>query len=148
MQTDKNQNRAFSGEYAFLSNMFPCFVTIDLFGMPYTFSSAEAAFQAGKCVFEHDVERIRDAKDGYAAKRIGRKVLMRKNWDEIKVDCMRAVVKAKFCQNPDMMKKLKATEGRLVETNTWHDTFWGVCGGVGENWLGRILMEIREGARR
>lgn len=32
----------------------------------------------------------------------------------------------------------------LVEGNTWGDTFWGVCRGVGENHLGWILMLVRD----
>ena len=31
----------------------------------------------------------------------------------------------------------------LIEGNTWGDRVWGVCNGVGENRLGRILMKIR-----
>ncbi len=29
------------------------------------------------------------------------------------------------------------------ETNTWHDTYWGVCNGVGKNMLGIQLMRVR-----
>jgi hypothetical protein len=32
----------------------------------------------------------------------------------------------------------------LIEGNTWGDTFWGVCNGVGENNLGKTLMNVRE----
>jgi predicted NAD-dependent protein-ADP-ribosyltransferase YbiA (DUF1768 family) len=39
---------------------------------------------------------------------------------------------------------LKATgDEELVEGNWWNDTFWGVCNGVGENNLGKLLMKIR-----
>lgn len=31
----------------------------------------------------------------------------------------------------------------IVEGNQWHDTFWGVCNGVGQNNLGQILMNVR-----
>ena len=30
-----------------------------------------------------------------------------------------------------------------IEGNTWNDTFWGVCNGQGQNWLGKILMLVR-----
>ena len=36
---------------------------------------------------------------------------------------------------------------KLVEGNTWGDRFWGVCGGVGLNWLGRLLMQVRDEVR-
>ena len=42
------------------------------------------------------------------------------------------------------MNKLQLIEGEIVEENTWGDTFWGVCKGVGENHLGKLLMEIRD----
>ena len=32
----------------------------------------------------------------------------------------------------------------LVEKNDWGDTFWGVCSGKGENYLGRLLMQVRK----
>jgi predicted NAD-dependent protein-ADP-ribosyltransferase YbiA (DUF1768 family) len=32
----------------------------------------------------------------------------------------------------------------LCEFNTWGDTFYGVCNGVGKNILGKLLMEIRD----
>lgn len=35
-------------------------------------------------------------------------------------------------------------EGEIVEENSWRDTYWGVCKGVGENHLGKILMKIRD----
>lgn len=35
----------------------------------------------------------------------------------------------------------------LVEGNWWGDRFWGVCDGVGENRLGRCLMEVRKELR-
>ena len=58
---------------------------------------------------------------------------------------MRMIVTAKFEQHPELMKQLKAISGPITEDNTWGDTFWGVCGEHGKNWLGRILMEIRDG---
>ena len=49
-----------------------------------------------------------------------------------------------FDPGTELGEKLKATgDGQIVEGNTWGDTFWGVCGGRGQNWLGRLLMERR-----
>jgi len=54
-------------------------------------------------------------------------------------------VRAKFEQNPDLAAKLIATgDEELVEGNTWGDTYWGVCRGVGQNKLGKILMNVRQ----
>jgi hypothetical protein len=60
---------------------------------------------------------------------------------------MRELITLKFADK-ELRKKLLATgESYLEETNTWRDTFWGVCNGVGENWLGKLLMEERTLAR-
>ena len=43
-----------------------------------------------------------------------------------------------------MRSKLEETRGsELIEGNTWGDRFWGVSRGIGENHLGKILMEER-----
>ena len=50
----------------------------------------------------------------------------------------------KFEQNQDCLERLlKTRDTELVEGNTWGDIYWGVCNGVGENHLGKILMRIR-----
>jgi predicted NAD-dependent protein-ADP-ribosyltransferase YbiA (DUF1768 family) len=55
------------------------------------------------------------------------------------------LVLAKFVAHPDLRAKLLATGERpLVEGNHWGDRFWGVCDGQGENWLGRILVRVRD----
>jgi hypothetical protein len=43
------------------------------------------------------------------------------------------------------LKQLLLATGdkELIEGNTWGDTFWGVCNGIGQNHLGKILMAKR-----
>lgn len=57
---------------------------------------------------------------------------------------MMSLVSAKFMQNPDMFRNLRNVKGEIVEENTWGDTYWGVCNGVGKNHLGKILMKVRD----
>jgi predicted NAD-dependent protein-ADP-ribosyltransferase YbiA (DUF1768 family) len=58
---------------------------------------------------------------------------------------MRECLVAKFGQNPELMQLLKDTgDSILIEGNSWGDQFWGVCNSVGKNWLGKLLMEIRD----
>lgn len=131
----------FKDEYAFLSNMYECPVTLHKDDVAYTFKCAEAAFQACKCPSRfHEFINL----DGYQAKRLGRQVPLRPDWEEIKLNVMKAIVALKFYQNPMLAVMLKDIKEDIVENNTWNDTFWGVCNGVGENHLGEILMEIRD----
>ena len=70
--------------------------------------------------------------------------------EDVKVNAMRTVTEAKFDQHPNLRAKLIKTNGHtLFYINTWEDTFWGVKVTdtrtyVGKNWLGRILMDLRE----
>lgn len=134
----ENAIKEFRGEYSFLSNFHP--VEINYEG--YTYQNVESAFQAQK-----DLSRRGEFKDlnPVMAKRLGRKVKLRSDWEIVKVDIMRKLVKCKFDQHPDLKEKLINTGDRLlIEGNTWNDTFWGMCKGNGKNMLGIILMELRK----
>ena len=132
----------FRDEYWFLSNFYPSEVTLD----GVTYWTAEAAFQAQKCSDPGDRLLFADEPSGRKAKLLGRRVALRPDWNEVRVDEMRRVIHAKF-SDPRLAGMLVATDGEIVEDNHWHDTFWGRCDGVGENWLGRILMDERERLR-
>lgn len=71
--------------------------------------------------------------------------MLRRDWEEVKLDIMYELLKCKFDQNPSLKEKLINTGDRLlVEGNDWHDTYWGVCNGKGSNHLGKLLMKLRE----
>ena len=127
----------FDKEYAFLSNFYETKVHYN--GL--TFDSSEAAFQAQKCPERaHEFVGL-SAKE---SKKLGRKVQMRTDWNEVRIQVMTEIVRTKFEQNSDIRQKLLDTyPEELIEGNYWHDTFWGVCEGIGENHLGQILMQIR-----
>ena len=131
----------FRGQYYFLSNMYPCSLTVDIESKIYSFTCVEAAFQAHKCP-ERAVEF--EGIDGYTAKKLGRRVPLRPDWETVKDAVMLNIVSAKFMQNPDLFRRLHSIKGEIVEENTWHDTYWGVCNGKGENHLGKILMKVRD----
>lgn len=122
----------------FLSNFYPAPVVYQ----GVRFENSEAAFQAAKCP-----RRMREfcSLSPSEAKKLGRHVGLRIDWEEVKLGVMYQVCKAKFLQNPDLARKLIDTgDAELIEGNTWGDTVWGVCNGVGENNLGKTLMRIRE----
>jgi ribA/ribD-fused uncharacterized protein len=134
---------SFKDEYRFLSNFYPCVVEFE--GRCY--SSVEHAYQAAKTTNELDRIRIQGMTTPGRAKRLGRTVVIRSDWDSMRLDIMRSLVEQKFADS-ELARMLNDTGNQeLVEGNTWGDTFWGVCKGVGENHLGRILMGVRDANR-
>lgn len=137
---------SFRGEYRFLSNFWPAPLWYGNFLWP----TSEHAYQAAKTLdLDEQISIHEMAKTPGQAKRLGQRVTKRDDWEEIKLQKMFEIVKEKFWQNPDLMQKLLATgDAELIEGNTWGDTYWGQCNGVGENHLGKILMEIRDANNR
>lgn len=134
---------SFSGEFEFLGNFYECPVTVD--GL--TFKNSEAAYQAMKTLNEEERRSFAELSPS-DAKKLGRKINLRPDWEEIKNEVMYKVCKAKFSQNPDVMELLRKTgHEELIEGNNHGDTYWGMIGGIGENYLGRTLMRIRNEMR-
>jgi ribA/ribD-fused uncharacterized protein len=135
---------SFKGNYAFLSNFYYSPFYFD--GVLY--KTVEHFYQAAKAISKRDHEWIRNAKTPGEAKKIGRQVLMRADWEDAKVWIMRSALFLKFA-DVNLASTLKATGSCLLkEGNTWHDNFWGSCNCVkcrdkGFNVLGALLMEIR-----
>jgi ribA/ribD-fused uncharacterized protein len=130
----------FRGKYSFLSN----FYNSPIVYKDKVYSTAEHLFQCCKTESEKEREWIRTAHSPAEAKGRGRKVSLRNDWNKIKVNAMRGVLKLKFKQNKDLLKRLMEIEGEIVEDNEWNDKYWGKCNGVGKNVLGKLLMEIRD----
>ena len=135
---------SFENEFLFLSNFFPARVKFE----KHSFSTVEHAYQAAKTLDMSWRKLIRDAPTPAEAKKLGRKSPLRSDWEKVKVDVMRMLLKQKFT-NSELKKRLLATDNQiLVEGNTWHDNFWGVCQceecSDGKNILGLLLMEIRD----
>ncbi len=106
------------------------------------FLSLETAYQAAKSGQWDLFVNL----NGYQAKRLGRKLPVREDWNDMRLEVMRELLAIKFAPGTVLAAKLLATGyQKLVEGNTWNDKFWGVClrTGEGENHLGRLLMEQR-----
>lgn len=132
----------FFDEFRFLSNFWPSTVIAGGFEYP----TVEHAYQALKFVSPEERKQIREATTPGRAKRVSYKMAsFRPDWDEVRVSIMRELVYQKFLRHEDLRIQLVLTHSHeLEETNHWGDVFWGVCDGVGENQLGKILMGVRE----
>ena len=127
-----------AGYHRFLSNFWPCTVTYE--GL--TFNNVEEAYHVAKCADPADRAQF-TALSAPAAKDRGSVVALRADWHDIKRDVMAGLLRQKF-SDPVLRRLLLQTgNATIVEGNTWSDHFWGVCNGVGENNLGKLLMQVR-----
>ena len=146
--------KGFSGENEFLSNFFIAPMEMVIKGTRFRFRCSETAYQMFK-VFSNwknpttgELGRAMafsiDAFTPGRAKRLGKKLpIDEQYWKSVRVEVMKTVLKAKF-GSPLLRDRLLATgDAYLEETNDWNDTFWGVCNGIGENMLGKLLMQLR-----
>lgn len=148
----KNVIREFQGTYRPFSNFW--FVKVSLDGLVYP--TVEHAYQAAKTLDEEDRDFIRHAPKPGDAKRAGKNLILRSDWEDIKRSIMLDLVRQKF-QRADLKKLLLSTgDAELIEGNHWHDNYWGVCycgicqnnmNIIAHNWLGKTLMQVREELR-
>lgn len=134
----------FTGEYKFLSNFYPCGILYEEIKYP----SVEHAFQALKTFDIEKRRKIASLKKPGLAKKMGHRVKLRPDWEEIKINLMEELIRIKF-KNHDNLKELllKTGNSELIEGNYWGDRYWGVFEGKGKNILGKILMKIRDEMR-
>lgn len=140
---------SFSGEFSFLSNFYPCIVYLDDAASAHeAYPSVEHAYQAAKTFNPFQRTTIRNASHPGHAKRLGNTVDLRKDWNKIKIEIMLDLLRQKF-ENAVLKQKLIATyPAKLIEGNTWGDTYWGVYKGVGTNMLGELLLQVRSEVRK
>lgn len=142
-----NKIDRFRGKYFFLSNFYSAMVEYE--GM--TYPSVEHAFQAAKTLDTEIRKGFCVCPTPADAKAFGRKVKLRPDWEDIKIDVMTQLVRSKFTRNDtdeDIRSLLLATgDAYLEEGNNHRDTFWGTVNGKGQNWLGKILMQVRDELR-
>ena len=138
-------------EFGWLGNMSPYPVSHN----GKTYRTTEALFQALRFDDNEVIEAIRDQKSPMAAK-----MKAKKNKDRMVVvplsgedlDNMRLVLRLKLLQHPILRDDLLASaDEEIVEDCTKRPNgsglFWGAANRdgewVGENWLGRLWMELR-----
>ncbi len=130
-------------DHGFLSNFASSRVEFE--GM--FFPTVEHGFVAAKTLDVSQREHIQTIATPGRVKRFGRKLVLRADWEEVKVDVMRQLVSAKFFTHENLGDLLIGTAPLpIFEANGWGDKVWGVDAvtGQGANLLGIILMEVRE----
>lgn len=130
----------FKNEYSFLSNFYGSPASFD--GILYP--TSEHAYQAAKTLSQEERNAILAARTPAQAKKLGKKVTLRGDWNDVRINIMYEIITDKFNRNEILKKKLLETgDSELEEGNWWNDTFWGVCKNVGQNHLGKLLMKYR-----
>jgi len=149
----------FRDEFAFLSNFHLVKLTYGTYSkrrmgvpveVPGVYSSVEHAFQAAKTLDLEMRYTVSMAPSARAAKVFGRQLSLRPEWEQKRLDIMRELLRLKFPPGSNLARMLILTDPEsLEEGNKWHDNFWGRChcprcaGKGGQNWLGKMLMELR-----
>lgn len=110
------------------------------------YGTVEHYFQASKALDPAEHEHIRSLATPREAKRAGRRVRLRNDWELVKADVMRRALRAKFEGEP-FRSALLATGERLIVEESDRDLEWGARraanGWEGQNRLGQLLMEVR-----
>lgn len=140
----------FNNENKFLSN----FQASTFFYNGKKYATVEHAYQALKTLDETEHERVRNAIAPSQAKKLGKTLTLREDWEQVKTQTMLDLLRLKF-QNPFLRNKLLATNNAIIiEGNSWHDNFWGICNcgkcstEGGQNLLGKLLMSLRDEIRQ
>ncbi len=134
--------KEFTGKYDFLSNFYKSQVEYE--GIVYP--TSEHAYQAAKSLNLEVKKDVAAIPSPSGAKKYGKTIQLRKDWEFVKLKIMYEIVSSKF-KNSELAKKLLDTgDAILEEGNNWYDTYWGIYipTGKGENNLGKILMTVRK----
>lgn len=134
-----SQITAFKGQWEALSNFYYC----PILWNGYSWPTAEHIYQASKTLDPVWYRKIRLASTPGKAKHLGRLCPISPDWEIVKLSVMEHILRQKFKNAVPAGVLGRTGNAELIEGNTWGDTYWGVCNGVGENHLGKLLMRIR-----
>ena len=93
--SDSKKISSFRGKYEFLSNFYGHMVEFE----GVSFPSAEHAFQAAKVLDTAQRVTMSVCPSAKDAKYCGRRLPLRKDWEQVKISVMKAIVKNKFTWN-------------------------------------------------
>jgi hypothetical protein len=143
----------FWGQNAPLSNFYQA----NFIEGPNTYVCVEQYYAYERAKLFEDTEaqvKIMSSTNPITHKKTRVKGFKQQQWNQISKSIMQKGIELKFTQNYDLKQYLIDTKNReLIETNP-HDSYWGIGltlkealnnnrSAWGENWLGKILMEVR-----
>jgi len=111
------------------------------------YPTSEHAYHAEKFGDENLKAQIRSALSAHDALKLAHehKDKYRTDWDNIKLNVMKEILRAKASQHPYAMKKLLESGDRELIEDSWRDPYWGWGPNKdGENHLGKLWMELRD----
>lgn len=112
------------------------------------FDTSEAAYHWEKFEGHYTALRhaIQTAPSAHEAFKLAErnKHCRRRDWDEVKVEVMHDILRAKAAQHEYVRRKLLATGDRCLIENSWRDEYWGWGPErTGLNMLGTLWMRVR-----
>lgn len=127
--------------YGYLNNYYPA----KMYVYNQYWDNVEAAYQSQKTLNQAEKNKIWACSSPKEARAMGQLVVLRPDWEDVKISVMTECVLAKFFQHPDLQKKLLETGNQEIVEDSPLDTFWGSGPKEdGENHLGKILMKVRD----
>jgi len=139
---------SFKSNYEKFSNFYPVVIYYE----GRNFPSVEHAFVASKTkdwMFHYKIAMIPVHQAG-KAKRLGRRIKIRDDWDMVKIEKMKRFLMQKFSYEELREFILSTGDAKIIEGNYWHDNYWGNCYCTkcasikGQNQLGKLLMKVRQ----
>lgn len=105
--------------------------------------TVEHYYQAHKSISKIQQDSIRVSNSPHDAKKLGREVELRPDWEFVKYDIMAKAVFAKFDQCHDIRGILLATGDLPIHEDSPYDRVWG-WRNKGQDLLGKILISVRD----
>ena len=150
----------FYGRDSIFSNFYDVSFTVD----GITYNCSEQYYQHKKAVYVGENEiamKILNSNDATEQHKLGKKLTTDdEQWKNVMAkQVMEAAVKAKFEQNPSLKDILLSTGNKMLVECNQYDKVWGIGLKLnnddaldrnkwqGENALGQILIQIREGLK-
>jgi len=155
IESDNNQILFYNRDrerYGFLSNFHPApfeldgevWPTVEHYYMAMKSEDPAYRQQIMAAPTPGKAKRLGDSKENPAKQSLFRTgIALNPNWNTEKLKVMQRAVAAKFSQNPQLKQALLQTGNAELIEDSPTDSFWGIGNGSGQNWLGKILMDVR-----